>query len=163
VIMRSMMIRVLALMATASLVLTASGCGDGPRLVPASGTVTLDGEPLEGATVSFVPVEGNSVSTAGTEMTGPKGNFQMTHNGRSGLASGKYKVMISKTEEVASKNGKEVSPIFAKASFEKQLMGLAKETIPPQNFDREVEVPEGGATDFALDFKSKGKDKNRKK
>ena len=36
-------------------------------------------------------------------------------------------------------------------------MGLRKESIPPQKFEREVEVPEGGITDFALDFKSKGK------
>jgi len=97
------------------------------------------------------------VSTAGSDVTGPQGNFTMTYNGRAGLAPGKYKVMISKTEEVAPPTGKEISPIFAKAKFEKQLMGLAKETIPPQKFEREVEVPPAGATDFALDFKSESK------
>ncbi|MFO0950423.1 MAG: hypothetical protein U0835_04590 [Isosphaeraceae bacterium] len=83
----------------------------------------------------------------------------MTYNGRAGLAPGKYRVMISKTEDVAPKNGKTIDPVFAKASVERQLMGLTKETIPPQNFDKEVVVPDGGATDFALDFKSKGKKK----
>jgi hypothetical protein len=140
----------------ATLASALSGCGDGPALVPASGTVTLDGKPLEGATLSFVPVPGNSVGTPGTDVTGPDGNFKMTYNGRAGLAPGKYKVMISKTEEVAAK-GKEISPVFAKASFEKKLMGLAKETIPPQKFEREIEVPDRGATDFALDFKSESK------
>jgi hypothetical protein len=150
--------RVLVSTALACLVVTlVFGCSDGPKLVPASGIVTLDGEPLEGATVSFIPAQENRISTGGSDVTGPKGNFQITYNGRAGLAPGKYRVAVSKTVEVAPKGGKEISPIFAKASFEKQLMGLTKETIPPQNFDREIEVPEGGATDFALDFKSKGK------
>ncbi len=134
-----------------------AGCGDGVTLVPVSGVVTLDGKPLTGANLSFIPMPGNPVSTSGTEQTGPSGNFQMTFNGRAGLAPGKYKVSVSKTEEVAPPNGKKVPDVFAKASFEKQLMGLAKETIPPQNFDREIEVPPGGATDYAIDFKSKGK------
>lgn len=148
--------RTFASLALVSLFLISPGCGDGPALVPVTGKVTLDGEPLEGANLSFVPVEGNKVSTPGADVTGPKGNFSMTYNGRSGLSPGKYKVLISKTVEVESK-GKDISPIFAKASFEKQLMGLTKETIPPQKFEREVEVPEGGASDFALDFKSESK------
>lgn len=155
--MRSIICRASASLGVALLVSVSPGCGDGPKLVPVSGVVTLDGEPLEGATLSFVPVAGAGVSTSGTDMTGPKGNFQITYNGRAGLVPGKYKVMVSKTEDVAPKNGKEISPVFAKAKFERGLMGLTKETIPPQNFDKEVEVPEGGATDFALDFKSKGK------
>jgi len=161
--MRSIVIRAFASMATLSLVLLGFGCSDGPALVPVSGVVTLDGEPLEGATLSFIPVPGNPISTSGTDVTGPKGNFQMTYNGRSGLAPGKYTVKISKTVEVAPPKGKEISPIFAKASFEKQLMGLTKETIPPQSFEREVEVPADGAKDFALDFKSKGKEKKESK
>ncbi|MHC5537117.1 carboxypeptidase-like regulatory domain-containing protein [Singulisphaera rosea] len=133
-----------------------SGCGDGITLVPAAGTVTLDGKPLEGATLSFVPAMGNSVSTAGTDVTGPEGNFSMTYNGRAGLSPGKYKVMLSKTEEIESK-AKKVPDVFAKASFEKKLMGMVKETIPPQKLEKEIDVPAGGAKDFALDFKSKGK------
>jgi len=133
-----------------------SGCGDGPSLVPVSGIVTLDGKPLEGATLSFVPVAGNPISTGGSDVTGPNGNFKMTYQGRTGLAPGKYKILISKTEEVIPK-GKDISPIFAKASVEKQLMGLTKETIPTQKFEKEVEVPDGGASDFALDFKSDSK------
>jgi hypothetical protein len=157
--MRSIMNPACGLMAVACLIAMVAGCGDGPALVPASGNVTIDGKPLEGASLSFVPLAGNPVSTAGSDVTGPEGNFRMTYNGRAGLAPGKYKVMISKTIEVAPKGGKEISPIFAKASFEKQLMGLTKETIPPQKFEREIEVPAGGATDFALDFKSESKSK----
>lgn len=136
--------------------LIAAGCGGGPKLVPVAGIVTLDGEPLEGASLSFVPVEGNVIATSGADVSGPNGNFQMTFKGRSGLAPGAYRVLVSKTEEITPPDGREIPDVFAKASFEKQLMGLAEETIPPQNFDHEVEVPAEGATDFHLDFKSKG-------
>ena len=76
--MRSIISRAFASMAFASLVLIVLGCSDGPSLVPARGVVTLDGEPLEGATLSFMPVPGNAVSTAGMDVTGPKGNFRMS-------------------------------------------------------------------------------------
>jgi hypothetical protein len=146
------------MLGVASLVAISPGCGgDGVKLVPVAGTVTLDGKPLEGATLSFVPAAGSTVSTSGTDITGPEGNFQMTFKGRSGLAPGKYTVLISKTEDKPLPDGRQIDPVFAKAKFERQLMGLTKETIPPQNFDREIEVPEGGAKDFALDFKSKSK------
>jgi hypothetical protein len=155
--MRTAVSRRLLALAVVSLVRIGSGCGDGVTLVPVSGKVTLDSAPLEGATLSFVPVPGNPVSTAGTDVSGPSGNFQMTFNGRAGLAPGKYKVSVSKTEEVSLPNGKQIPEVFAKASLEKKLLGATKETIPPQSFDREVEVPANGASDFALDFKSKGK------
>lgn len=154
--MRSTIGRACARLAPLSCIAIGLGCGGGPTLVPASGTVTLDGKPLEGATLSFIPAPSNAVSTSGTDISGPSGNFRMTYNGRAGLSPGKYRVAVSKTEEVLPK-GKEISPIFAKASVEKQLMGIAKETIPPQKFDKEIEIPPEGATDFALDFKSKGK------
>ena len=146
------------MLGTAVLVAISPGCGgDRVKLVPVAGVVTLDGKPLEGATVSFVPAPGSAVSTSGTDVTGPNGNFQMTFKGRAGLAPGKYTVMISKTEEVSRSDGRKVPEVFAKAKFEKMLMGATKEIIPAQNLSKEVEVPEEGATDFALDFKSKGK------
>lgn len=154
---RSITVRACALTGITALVAMSPGCGGGPRLVPVAGTVTLDGKPLEGATVSFVPAAGSTVSTSGTDVTGPEGNFQMTFKGRAGLAPGLYTVMISKTEEAAPIPGRKVPEVFAKAKFEKMLMGATKESIPTQNLNKEVEVPEGGAKDFALDFKSKSK------
>jgi len=151
-----------ALASTTAMVLVVVGCGDGPALVPVAGVVTLDGKPLEGATLSFVPAAGNAISTAGSDATGPSGNFKMTFNGRAGLAPGKYSVLVSKAEEV-SNSGKKIPPEFAKASLEKMLMGVTKETIPPQKLAREIEVPPEGATDFDLDFKSKSDTITKKK
>jgi hypothetical protein len=149
------------LASTTAMVLVVVGCGDGPTLVPVSGVVTLDGKPLEGATLSFIPAPGNAISTPGSDATGPTGNFKMSFNGRAGLAPGKYSVLVSKAEEVSNPS-KKVPPEFAKASFEKMLMGATKETIPAQKLTREVEVPPEGVTDFDLDFKSKS-DASKKK
>ncbi|QDV34475.1 carboxypeptidase-like regulatory domain-containing protein [Tautonia plasticadhaerens] len=154
--LRSIAIR-LSVTVSVIVALIVAGCGGGPKLVPVSGVVTLDGEPLEGATLSFVPAAGNVLATAGSDVSGPNGNFMMTYKGRNGLSPGTYRVLVSKTEEIEPPKNFQVPPEFAKASFEKQLMGLTKETIPPQSFEHEIEVPEDGATDFALDFKSKEK------
>jgi len=49
-----------------------SGCnrGDGPPLAPASGKVTLDGIPVEGASVSFEPVAGGRPCSGLTDAEG---------------------------------------------------------------------------------------------
>ena len=138
--MRSIISRVFVLFAFASLVSIGPGCSDGPRLVTANGVVTLDGKPLEGATLSFIPLPVNAVSTAGMDVTGPDGGFQLSYYGLSGVAPGKYRVLVSKTRRGSSLI-KKIDPVFAKASFEKQLMGLAKETIPPQKLEREIGSP----------------------
>jgi hypothetical protein len=54
-----------------------TGCnrGDGPPLAPASGKVTLDGIPVEGASVSFEPVNGGRPCSG---MTNAEGIYQIT-------------------------------------------------------------------------------------
>src|SRR4051794_11871782 len=79
-----------------------AGCGSGDetariKLVPVSGTVTFNGKPLEGATVTFSPDSSNQDQTPGGDVTGPEGNYKAMFRGRSGLAPGKYHVLVSKT------------------------------------------------------------------
>jgi len=78
------------------------GCGSGDetdriKLVPVSGTVTHNGKPLEGATLTFTPDQSNPEQTPGGDVTGPTGNYKAMYRGRSGLAPGKYRVLVSKT------------------------------------------------------------------
>jgi len=83
-----------------SLVLVGCGSGDETsriKLVPVSGTVSFNGKPLGEALVSFVPDESNEKSTPGGDSTGPSGNYKAMYRGRSGLAPGKYKIVVSKT------------------------------------------------------------------
>jgi hypothetical protein len=78
------------------------GCSSGDdtdqyTLVPVSGTVTHNGKPLEGANLTFTPDPSNPEQTPGGDVTGPTGNYKAMYRGRSGLAAGKYRVLVSKT------------------------------------------------------------------
>ncbi|WP_254053624.1 carboxypeptidase-like regulatory domain-containing protein [Singulisphaera sp. GP187] len=70
------------------------GTADGPdfsNLVPVSGVVTLNGEPLAGAVVTFLPPQWSP----GIGETDAKGEYSLSSSGRPGLAPGEYKVAIS--------------------------------------------------------------------
>lgn len=68
------------------------GCGAGGGLTPAKGKVTYKGQPVAGATVTFVPVSG----TPGVGVTNDKGEFEIRSQGRPGTSVGKHKVGVSK-------------------------------------------------------------------
>lgn len=80
------------------------GCGDGrPSLTETGGTVMLDGKPLEGAIVSFVPIveEGAGYQRPSNGVTDAAGEFvMMTYEKGDGLPEGKYQVGIQKREVV---------------------------------------------------------------
>ncbi len=48
------------------LALLAAGCGDSSKTAVVSGTVELDGKPLESGTLTFIPVDGMSPTAGGT-------------------------------------------------------------------------------------------------
>jgi hypothetical protein len=79
--------------------LVLSGCGGG-GLVPVTGTVTLDGKPLDGAAVSFVPVvddtKPKSGQTPATGQTDATGKFVLGSVAGVGAVAGKYNVGVSK-------------------------------------------------------------------
>jgi hypothetical protein len=73
------------------------GCGKGGGNVIVTGVVTLDGKPLEGAQVSFVP-EQEGLPTGGAT-TDKEGTFEITPKGyRNALAPGSYTVTINKID-----------------------------------------------------------------
>ncbi|QDT93183.1 carboxypeptidase-like regulatory domain-containing protein [Gimesia algae] len=75
------------------------GCGGTEEKLPqrtaVSGIVTFDGEPVEGASITFRPVEESGQTANGR--TNDEGQFQMgTFEGTDGVVAGDYIVMISK-------------------------------------------------------------------
>jgi hypothetical protein len=76
------------------------GCGGGapddlPELVSVTGTVTMDGAPVEGAQVVFEPEKGPAASG----MTNATGKFELyTGSGHAGAVPGIHMVRISKME-----------------------------------------------------------------
>ena len=77
-------------------VLLLVGCGD--RLAAVSGTVTLDGKPLESGpelsgTVQFIPEGGGGTPAIG--YLDASGRYQLASGSQSGIQPGKYAVTIA--------------------------------------------------------------------
>lgn len=72
----------------------APGCGGPANVASVTGTVTLDGQPLADATVTFVPVEASGTLSRGT--TDAVGRYQLVYDSSyNGAAIGEYTVSIS--------------------------------------------------------------------
>ena len=80
------------------------GCGgdssrpkDLPPLFPCVVTITQDGQPLGGATVSFDPVDTGNAKYQASSITDDTGKAVATTYGFEGVPAGKYKVCVRKT------------------------------------------------------------------
>ncbi len=71
------------------------GCGGG-NTADVSGTVTMDGEPLEGAIVMFMPEStGGSGGRPASAVTDAEGNYELVYGrGATGAVPGTYQVSI---------------------------------------------------------------------
>lgn len=78
----------------------------GPETYPATGIVTLDGTPVEGADITFIPSSSKSVIGGGSAVTNDDGYYEATifvDGGKStklGLPAGEYYVEVVKLEHV---------------------------------------------------------------
>ena len=76
-----------------------SGCSKSETsktVLPAGGTVTMDGQPLAGANLTFIPADGTA-GQGGTGSTDAAGKYEMTHfRSGKGVEPGAYRVVISK-------------------------------------------------------------------
>lgn len=76
-------------------VIAISGCGsDGPELTEVTGTVTLDGKPVAGATISFLPSGETGSPSYGK--TDPQGKYELGYSFNAmGARLGSYNVEIA--------------------------------------------------------------------
>jgi hypothetical protein len=119
------------------------GCGDGSNfaVAPVSGTVTLDGNPLADATVSFQPVAQTDDGLAGelsVGKTGADGKFTLkTTNDQDGAVVGQHVVRITTAQWKNSDESDNPDQI------------QASEEILPTKYNSqtelEFEVPVGGS------------------
>lgn len=146
------------LLAFAFSVIAVIGCGGGGSkedlvdVVPVSGKVTLNGEPLKRASVTFMP-EGVGKGSPCYGVTGDDGTYTLkTLDGRDGCPTGPSKVVISK---YAKADGSPLGDDPGDAAAE------GVEHLPPQYSSGDhtqltADVPEGGDTfDFDLEDKKK--------
>lgn len=81
-----------------------SGCGDtGPKLVPVSGRITLDGKPLPRGAVSLRTDE-HWEQPAGS--IDADGRYVIYTQGRAGAPPGRYRVVVFATEAAHDAEGK---------------------------------------------------------
>src|SRR2546425_4092176 len=82
-----------------TLLLLLAGCSGKYGTFDVRGTVLLDGQPLPGATVLFMPEDGGGRAASG--MTDSEGNFLLTtYKENDGALRGKYRVLVSKSEAI---------------------------------------------------------------
>ena len=94
----------LALAGCGLLAMICAGCGGGPKLYPASGSVKYDGKPLAEASILFIPQGGRpSIGT-----TDASGNYTMTTGGKPGVPAGTYSVTVSKSSLDGEAGGDDV-------------------------------------------------------
>jgi hypothetical protein len=147
----------------------AVGCDSQIKVVPAGGIVTLDGEPLEGASVAFSPVgdEGH-IATAKTDESG---RFTLNTPGvGEGAAAGSYQVTVSKLvgtgevellDEDPRAMGGEMSPEQMSKMMEMMQPGrqpVYKPEVPriygvPDQSGLTAEVTDGGDNNFTFELK----------
>jgi len=76
----------------------AAGCSSGRKIVPVSGTVTVNGQPAAGLIVSFQPLGGEGEQNPGrgsSAVTGSDGKFTLIYDGeKPGAFTGKHRVRI---------------------------------------------------------------------
>ncbi len=88
-------------MLAAGFLATLSGCGGGPsgptlEMIPVTGRVVMDGQPLAGATVMFNPA-GETKGNGGFGLTDAEGKFTITdYQQNPGCPPGDYGVTFSK-------------------------------------------------------------------
>lgn len=119
----------------------ALGCGGSSDLVPVSGQVTLDGEPLPDVQVLFYQ-RGGGPETNFIGQTDGEGRFTLTtiRGESAGIAPGKYDVSL--TTAFAGPETLETDPI-------------PPERVPEASRRMEYEVPSDGLEELQLDLKSK--------
>src|SRR5437773_4139489 len=133
-------------------VLIVVGCGS-QKTTPVEGVVLLDGKPLAGASIQFVPQGAGRDATGETDKSG---QFVMsTFQPRDGMLPGSYKVVISPPTGTADpaqyKSAEEAMAAAGKAPAKKDSSAaFPQKYARPDQTPLVQEVPEKGKLKFAL-------------
>jgi hypothetical protein len=126
-----------------SMVAACVGCG-GPGLVPVEGNVTLDGEPLSGATVGMELVDGPREFRLFSAETDASGRYVLRsfESGAPGAMPGQYRVMIHSIKTPSNVDETYVAP---------------RDPVPEPYRDGSlvISVPEGGTKSADIEIKSR--------
>jgi hypothetical protein len=136
-----------------ALLVAIEGCRqekNGPATVEVAGTVSLDGNPVEGANVVFTPdAVGDDSRLASQATTDHEGRFRLSTNlgngkMKSGIVAGPYLVAIAKYDSSAVKD-----------TFTPPKNVLPQKYANAKTSQFKVEVIAGKVNDFPFDLHSK--------
>jgi len=139
------------------LVLGCSGPGrDRPKTVKAGGKVTLDGVPVEGATVTFSPQAKDGRAAFGK--TDSQGRFTLAvSNTIDGVVPGAYQVGISKEKSEGEMTTEQAQEYFAKTGQSppppKTVNELPEKYKDPASSGLTATVEAGKPNEFTFDLK----------
>jgi hypothetical protein len=133
---------------TATFAILLLGCGPGYRTAPVSGRITLDGAPLDGASVTFTPIPNEESS----------GQFGMGSYGKTD-GEGRYSLKLIETDTQGAAVGEHrVQVSLPENSGSDSSAGQASDRVPARYRGLESEltitVPEEGTTEANFDLQS---------
>lgn len=133
-----------------------TGCGSGVKAVPVSGTVTVDGTPLENVGVNFAPIgETGAVGPGSSGVTDAQGRFALETVGdrrADGAVVGKHRVTLFESR------GEGADDPYADPNLKPEEREAKLEQIrfklPPQARDGSLtfEVPPAGTAEANFQF-----------
>jgi hypothetical protein len=145
--------RAYSLLSPAVVGLVLIGCssdvGDDKPREPVSGTVLMDGQPLPKGVILFAPASGAGEASASATGTIENGEFSIPRT--QGPVPGKYKVLISHTDQTEGHVKIELKKLGKKAAG-------PKETIPAKYNSQTTllhEVKKGGDSGLKFELQSK--------
>jgi len=151
------------------IVLVLTGCDRSGRLeglVPASGTVTFNGAPVEDATVVFVPDPAGSGTRSASATTDAKGKFTLTTlQYADGAFPGSYKVTATKTITTGELKWEESAndPGRGRLIDTQMIADMLPAKYGNENTsDLTVEIPSKGNRNIALELSGEVDSKPRK-
>ena len=111
--------------------LASAGCGGQaslPKLTPVEGVVTLGGQPLPHALITFNPTQsGLPANSAGAAVTDEKGRFTLTTAGKPGAVPGEHVITVVEGPPPEDARGED-----AQARLTQFNAGLKNRPIPPK-------------------------------
>jgi hypothetical protein len=150
VIEEEIAVRAIRIVACLAVMGSLMGCGKGPgdaAVKSASGKVTLEGRPLEGARVLFLP-DGSTAGFGGMGITDPAGEYQLKGTrGGVGVPPGEYKVVISR---LVKPDGTTPPPDAKLAEIDARESLPAYYTNPAITTLKATVTEKGGKLDFEL-------------
>jgi hypothetical protein len=133
------------------IVFAVSGClqSGGEKVVPVTGTITQNGQPLANVRIEFNKTDTGAKSFAETDT---QGNFTLTHtHGKAGAELGKYRVSVfQKGKPIPLPAGKKPEDV------PEEIRNQTTPDIPITNSDEspiEIEIKESGKNNIVIDIK----------